>query len=152
VSPYVTFDPVEVSGDLPAPGGGFQRLDRLTAAQGRLFSTLDPSRIGPFIYVGNRFADVGATVPPRVGQGLSWSKLAGAVGRPRSQAGQAIAASAEVFTAEICQATGGQPAPVCGSAVVQDYASRLARFGARAAGCPIDGGAARRTAVARRAA
>jgi Domain of unknown function (DUF929) len=152
VSPYLSFDAVEVSGDLPAPGGGFQRLGRLTPAEGRLLRTLDPSRIAPFIDVGNRFADVGATVPPGVGQGLSWSQLARAVSRPRTQAGQAIAASAEVFTAEICQATGGQPASVCGSAVVQDYASRLARFGARAAGCPTDGGRARRTALARRAA
>jgi hypothetical protein len=46
-----------------------------------------------------------------------------------------------VFTAEICRATGGEPASVCGSAVVQDYASRLARFGAQASGCPIGGGA-----------
>lgn len=152
VSPYLSFEGVEVSSDLPAPGGGFQRLDRLTSEQSRAVRKLDARGLAPFVDVANRFTDVGATVPPGVGQGLSWSQLAGAVRRPRTQPAQAIAASAEVFTAELCQATGGEPAPVCGSAVVKDYTSRLARFGARAAGCPIDGGSARRTAVARRAA
>jgi hypothetical protein len=153
VSPYLSFDAVEVSSDLTAPGGGFQSLGRLTTAQGRLLRTLDPSRIAPFIDVGNQFSDVGATVSPGFGRGLSWSQLAGSVGRPRTQAGQAIAASAEVFTAEICRATRGDPASVCTSAVVQDYSSRLAQFGARAAGCPVGGGGTRRAVVtARRAA
>src|SRR6185312_1586915 len=34
-SPYLSFDAVEVSSDLPAAGGGFQSLDRLTPAQAR---------------------------------------------------------------------------------------------------------------------
>lgn len=149
-SPYLSFDAVEASSDLPAPGGGFQTLDRLTPAQARLLRALDPSRIAPFVDVGNQFADVGATESPAVGQGLSWSQLAASVGRPRTPAGQAIAASAEVVTAEICRVTGGQPAAICGSAVGQDYTSRLARFGGRAAGCPVGGGGARRAVVAAR--
>jgi hypothetical protein len=150
VSPYVSFDAVELSSDLPAPGGGFQSLDRLTPAQGRLLGALDPSRIAPFIDVGNRFADVGPTVSPAFGQGLSWSQLAQSVRRPRTQTGQAIAANAEMLTAEICRATGGEPTSVCASAVVQDYTNRLGRFGARAAGCPVGGGGARPAVVAGR--
>ncbi|HET6868474.1 MAG TPA: DUF929 family protein [Solirubrobacteraceae bacterium] len=146
VSPYLSFDAVEVSSDLPAPGGGFQTLDRLTPAQGRLLRSLDARQTAPFVDVANQFADVGATVSPNSAQGLSWSQLAASVRRPRTPAGQAIAASAEVFTAEICRATGGEPASVCSSAVVRDYTSRLARFGARAAGCPVGGGGARRAA------
>jgi hypothetical protein len=136
-SPYLSFDGVEVSSDLPAPGGGFRRLDRLTGAQAHLLRALDPSRVGPFVVVGNQFVDVGATVSPGLAQGLSWSLLAGSVHRPRTPAGQGIAATAEVFTAEICRVTGGQPAAVCGSASAQDYASRLNRFGAPARGCPL---------------
>jgi hypothetical protein len=147
-SPFLSFDGVEVSGDLPAPGGGFRSLDRLTPAAARVLRRLDPRGLAPFVDVANQFADVGATVSPRVAQGLSWSQVAASVGRPRSRAGQAIAASAEVFTAEICRATGGQPASVCGTPVVQDYASHLAGFGAPALGCPI--GDARRTVVAAR--
>ena len=51
--------------------------------------------------------------------------------------GQAIAASAELLTAEICRATGGVPAPVCGGAAVQDYSKRLGRFGGRGSGCVV---------------
>jgi len=152
-SPYLSFEGVEVSSDLPAPrGGGFRTLDRLTPAEGRLLRSLDARRTAPFVNVGNQFVDLGATVSPGLGQGLSWSQLAASVGRPRTSVGQGIAASAEVFTAELCRVTGGAPSSVCGSAVVQDYATRLAGFGRRGTGCPIDG--ARRVAAvaARRAA
>ena len=87
---------------------------------------------------------------PELGQGLSWSQLAASVHRPRTPAGQVIAASAEVFTAEICRATGGEPTSICASSVVQDYTSRLTRFGARGAGCPVGGAGARRAVVAAR--
>ena len=151
-SPYLSFDGIEVSSDLPAPGGGFRSLDRLSPAQGRLLRSLDAREIAPFVDVGNQFVDVGATVSPGLVEGLSWSQLAGSVGRPRTQTGQAIAASAEVFTAEICRVTAGQPAAVCGSAVVQAYASRLASFGGRAGGCPLGRGRAASRAVVARAA
>lgn len=148
-SPYLSFNGIEVSSDLPAARGGFRSLDRLTPAQGRLLRVLDPSRVGPFVDVGNQFVDVGATVSPGLAQGLSWSQLAGSVHRPRMPAGQGIAASAEVFTAEICRVTGGQPAAVCGSAGVQDYASRLVGFAARGIGCPLGVGGMRRTVAVR---
>jgi hypothetical protein len=150
VSPYVSFVPVELSSDAPAPGGGFASLGRLTPAQRALFRALDPKAIAPFIDVGNRFANVGAAVSPVLGEGLSWSALAAVPGRPRAAAGRAIAATAEVLTAEICQATGGIPAAVCSGPVVQDYSSRLARFGGRGPGCAVLGGGARRVAVAAR--
>lgn len=149
-SPYLSFDAVEVSGDLPAPGGGFQSLDRLTLAQTRLLRGLDTHAIAPFIDVGNQFADVGATVSPDLAQGLSWSQLAASVHRPHTPSGQAIAATAAVLMAEFCRATGGEPASVCASAVVHDYTSHLAGFGARAVGCPVGGGGARRAVLATR--
>ena len=142
-SPYLAFDAVEVSSDLPAPGGGFRTLDRLTPAQSRLLRGLDAREIAPFVDVGNQFADVGATVSPGVAHGLSWSQVSASVGRPRTPAGQAIAATAEVFTAEICRVTGGEPSSVCGSAVVQTYTNRSAGFGGAATGCPVGGGGAR---------
>jgi hypothetical protein len=150
VSPYVSFVPVELSSDAPAPGGGFAPLGRLTPAQGALFRALDPKATAPFIDVGNRFADVGAAVSPAFGDGLSWSELAAVPGRPRAAAGQAIAATAEVLTAEICRATGGMPAAVCGSPVVQDYSSRLGRFSGLGSGCAVVSGKPQPAAVAAR--
>ena len=39
--------------------------------------------------------------------------------------------------AELCRATSGAPASVCGASIVRDYGVRLARFGGRGAGCPV---------------
>jgi hypothetical protein len=136
-SPYVSLSAVEISGEAPRPGGGFAPLGHLTAPQRVLLRALDPEGIAPFIDVANRFRDVGATEPPGALAGSSWSALAGSLRRPRSPAGQAIAATAEVLTAEICRATAGAPAAVCGGAVVREYSSRLARFGGRGSGCSL---------------
>ena len=149
LSPYVSFVPVELSSDAPAASGGFAPLGRLTPAQGALLRALDPQATAPFVDVGNRFTDVGAAVSPAFGEGLSWSKLAAVPGRPRAAAGRAIAATAEVLTAEICGATGGMPAAVCGAPAVQDYSSRLARFSGLGSGCALSGRALPSTASSR---
>ncbi len=101
----------------------------------------------PFVDVANQFDDVGATVSPDALSGLPWGALAASPRRPKTLPGPAIAATAEVLTAEICRATGGAPAAVCGSTVVQEYTSRLARFGGRGGGCPAALGVAPRIAA-----
>ena len=136
-SPYVSFAPVELFSNVPRPGGsGYQPLGRLTPAQRPLLRTLDRNATSPFVDLANRFVDAGATVSPARLSGSPWGALASSLQRPRTLSGQAIAATAEVLTAEICAATGGAPAPVCGSSVVRDYADRLARFGGSGGGCP----------------
>jgi hypothetical protein len=134
---YVAFDPVELTSSVPIPGGGYQPLDRLTAPQRTLMRALDPAPAVPFLDVANQFADAGATVSTDALNGMPYGALSVALRRPKTPAGQAIAATAEVITAEICHATGGAPAAVCDSPAVHDYASRLARFGRRGAGCPV---------------
>lgn len=141
---YVSFDPVELTSDVPRPGGGYQPEDRLTSGQRQLMRALDPAGTAPFVDVANQFADVGATVPPDALSGLPWGALSASFSRPKTASGQAIAATAEVLTAEICHATGGAPAAVCGASAVQDYATRLARFGGPGGGCPVMLGVARR--------
>ncbi len=56
---------------------------------------------------------------------MSWSQLAGSEARPNTATGQAIDGTPELLTAEICEATGGAPAEVCGAAAVKDYENRL---------------------------
>ena len=143
-SPYVSFVPVELSGEAPRPSGGYEPLQNLTSAQRSLFNALDARRVVPFVDVANRVLDVGATVPPGLVGDSSWGALAASLRHARTQTGQAIAATAEVLTAEICRATSGAPATVCGSPVVQDYSGRLSGFGARGGGCPAPPGEARR--------
>jgi hypothetical protein len=79
----------------------------------------------PFIDVANKFADVGSPASPAVADRMSWSQLAGSEARPKTATGQAIDGTAELLTAEICEATGGAPAEVCGTAAVKHYESRL---------------------------
>ena len=134
---YVSFDPVELTSTAPGAGGGYQPLDRLTPAQRTLVRTLDPAGTVPFVDVANQFTDLGATVSPAPLAGLPWGLLSASLRQPKTLTGQAIAAAAAVYTAEICRATGGVPAPVCGTSAVADYTSRLAQFGRRGGGCPI---------------
>ncbi len=79
----------------------------------------------PFVDVANKFADVGSPASPSVAGGLFWTKLAGSLSRPKTEAGQGIDGTAELLTAEICEATGGVPAQVCRTAAVQGYQERL---------------------------
>jgi Domain of unknown function (DUF929) len=135
-SPWVSFHAVELTSSVPRRGGGYQPLDRVTARQRALVRALDPVGTVPFVDVANRFADVGATVSPDPLSGLPWGALSVALRRAKTPTGQAIAATAEVLTAEICQATGGTPAPVCDLPAVHDYTRRLAQFRGRGGGCP----------------
>ncbi|HUJ35418.1 MAG TPA: DUF929 family protein [Solirubrobacteraceae bacterium] len=79
----------------------------------------------PFVDVANKLADVGSPAAPAVAAGRTWTQLAGSLARPKTAAGQAIDGTAELLTAEICEATGGAPAAVCGAAAVSDYESQL---------------------------
>jgi hypothetical protein len=79
----------------------------------------------PYVDVANKYADVGSPAPLGVAGNLTWTQLAGSLGRPGTAPGQALDGTAELLTAEICEATGGAPAAVCGAAAVKDYQDRL---------------------------
>jgi hypothetical protein len=88
-----------------------------------------PSKNGPrplpFIDVANKFANLGSPAAPSVASGLSWKQLAGSLAGAKTSSGQAIDGTAELLTAEICEATSNNPALVCGAAAVKDYENRL---------------------------
>jgi Domain of unknown function (DUF929) len=134
-SPYLSFVPVEVISNVPIKSG-FARRQRLTTSENRLVNQYDPPGTVPFIDIANRFITVHSTVFPRLIKRLSWTQLTGSLRRPRSVAAQAIAGEAEVLTAEMCEATGGQPAAVCSTAVVHHYEDALPRLNGRGGGCP----------------
>ncbi len=79
----------------------------------------------PFVDVANKYADTGSPASPSIAGGLSWTRLAGSLSRPNTADGQAIGGTAELLTAEICEATDEAPAEVCGTAAVQGYQKRL---------------------------
>ncbi len=134
-SPYIAFVPVEVISNVPK-GFGFARLQQLTPFEHALLNTFDPPEQVPFIDVANRFIRVDSTVQPGLVGGLSWTQLASSLTRPTSIPAQAIAGEAEVLTAEICEATNGNPASVCSTAIVTQYEAALPLLNGNGGGCP----------------
>jgi hypothetical protein len=135
-SPYISFEPVEVLSNVPE-GFGFARLQRLTPLEKALLGRFDPPGQTPFIDVANGFIQIASTVQPNLLAGMSWRQIASSLTRSTSISAQAIAGEAEVLTAELCQATNGNPASVCSAAVVHQYEAALPLLNGRGGGCPI---------------
>ncbi len=129
-SPYISFVPVEVWNNLAKP------LQPLTDPESALFHEFDPSRQTPFIDVANRFITVDSTVDPHLIAHKSWTQLASALTDTSNVSTQAIAGEAEVFTAELCEATGGSPQSVCSSTIVQQYEAALPTLHGQGGSCP----------------
>jgi hypothetical protein len=134
-SPYISFVPVEVWSNVPKPPG-LARLQSLTHPEALLLHRFDLPFETPFIDVANRFITDSSTVDPRLIAHRSWTQLAGALADPSNVSAQAIAGEAEVLTAEVCEATGGNPQSVCLSAVVQQYEAALFTLTGKGGSCP----------------
>jgi Domain of unknown function (DUF929) len=134
-SPYVSFVPVEVWSNVPA-FPGLVRLQPLTHPESALLHEFDPSIETPFIDVANRFITDSSTVDPQLIAHKSWTQLAAGLTDPSNVSTQAIAGEAEVLTAELCEATGGNPASVCSSTVVQQYETALPTLTGKGGSCP----------------
>ena len=72
--------------------------------------------------------------------GLPWRRIGASLRNPASIPAQAIAGEAEVLTAEICEATNGEPSSICSRQVVRDYEDALPRLNGQGGGCPASGG------------
>ncbi len=144
-SPYISFVPVEAISNVPK-GFGFAPLQRLTAGEHALLRRFDLPTQTPFIDVANRFESVGSTVPPMLLAGMSWPRIASSLTDPASIPAQAVAGEAETLTAELCEATGGNPQSVCASPIVASYEVALPSLGGQGGTCP----SARRATAGRR--
>ena len=138
-SPYVSFVPVEVWSNIPKPPG-LAPLQSLTHRESTLLDRFDPPLETPFIDVANRFITDSSTVDPQLIARKSWTQLAGGLTDPSNVSTQAIAGEAEVLTAELCDATGGNPQSVCSSAVVQQYETALPTLTGKGGSCPAPPG------------
>jgi Domain of unknown function (DUF929) len=131
-SDLIAFTGVETaSNELNTAGTGYGSLDALTPEQQQLFQTFDAppytTSAGsiPFVLIGNRYVQSGASFMPDVLQGRSWAEIARALHDPQDPIARQVLASANVLTAAICDLTGGEPASVCTSSGVQQGAARL---------------------------
>jgi hypothetical protein len=148
-SPYISFVPVEVWSNVRR-GFGFTRLQRLSPSENALLGQLDPPGVTPFIDVANQFTNLDSTVLPPLIAGMSWTQITASLRHPTTNSAQAIAGTAEVLTAEICEATGGNPQSVCTALVVKQYQAALPLLNGMGGGCPP--GQMRDALVARRGA
>jgi hypothetical protein len=79
----------------------------------------------PFIDFANQGVVSGASYSPQVLAGMSAAQIAAALSDPSSPVTQAIGGTANAFTTQLCQLTGGQPGAVCTSPAATVYRGKL---------------------------
>jgi uncharacterized protein DUF929 len=123
-STYIDFDSKE------QVDGNDQPLQNLTTAENALFEKdggTSTTSVGyPFIDFGGKWKQNGTSYNPAVLAGLTPDAVASIMTNAKSKPGAAIQASADVFTAEICDMTGGKPANVCTATGVVTATTALA--------------------------
>jgi len=132
-STYVALQTSEVESNQPAPSGGYEPLQKLTADQSKLVTTYDsakyfpgsPANSFPFVSIGNKALVSGASYSPSILQGLSRSDIASNLNDPTNPATQAIVATSNYLSASTCNIDGEMPASVCTSKGVTEAAKAL---------------------------
>ena len=124
-SSYINFDSKE------QVDGNDQPLQNLTTAENALFqklggTTSSPTPGYPFIDFGGKWKQNGTSYDPAILAGLTPDSVASTMSNAKSKPGAAIQASADVFTAEICDMTGGKPTNVCTATSVVTATTALA--------------------------
>lgn len=127
-SSSLAFAPVEgFSNELctsECSGNKWSSLQIPNEAERQILNRYDPEGYFPFLDFDNQWQDGPLVYPPLL-QGLSWEQIAAAVGDPSSTVGQYLNGAAELFAAQICEATGERPAHVCGTSVNRQYQQLL---------------------------
>lgn len=118
-SPYITFTPVEETGNVIDPAtGNYPTLQTATAAQTALLQKNDSNGSIPFIDFGGKYVQTG-DLPMLSPSNLTgnWEKIAGDLKNPSTSNAKAVDAAANFTTAAICKLTNNQPATACTPAV-----------------------------------
>jgi hypothetical protein len=131
-SKYLAFTGVETSTN-ERSGSGYKPLDTLSAQDQATFTTYDrppyvPSGSTgsiPFVDIAGAYVAAGASTDPALLEGMTQQEVAQALHDPSSPVARAVDGSANLITAALCKATGGQPGTVCQAAGVQAAAAKL---------------------------
>lgn len=105
-SQYIDFTGVEQEDGVGKP------LETLTSAQNQLFTSLGGGGY-PFIDFGGKWIQKGSAFSPTLLKGMTPDDVAKVLADPNSKQGKTVQASADVFTAIICEMDGGKPSDVC---------------------------------------
>jgi Domain of unknown function (DUF929) len=126
VSPYVTFNGIELYSATTNAHGVYTRIARLSPAEAAVVARYGKAgRTQPFVDIDNETVATTSGFSPAVLVGQSQGQIAGDVSQPTTATGQAIVATANYLTAGICQATHQRPASVCSSKGVRAAATAL---------------------------
>jgi hypothetical protein len=118
-SNYIDFDGIEYE------DGAQKVIGTLTTAQQTLFQNVGGGAF-PFIDFGGKWVQSGASYPTATLAGLTPDAVAAQITNSSGKIGSTIQASADVFTAAICEMDGGKPASVCSSTAVVTATTALA--------------------------
>ena len=131
-SQYLAFTGVETTTNEKVDGQ-YAPLDTPSAADEQTFETYNqPPYVKsggsiPFIDLGGKYVSSGATYSPEILAGKTQAEIATALKDPSSPIARAVDASANLYTAALCQVTGNQPGNVCTSAAVTAAAGKLGK-------------------------
>ena len=75
----------------------------------------------PFLMLGDRYVQTGASYDPGLLAGLSTQDILAALADPGSRLAGPVLGAANALTAALCHLTGGQPGGVCTRAAVTVY-------------------------------
>jgi thiol-disulfide isomerase/thioredoxin len=124
-SQYVSFVSREVSGN-KLVNGSYPDLQSLNASQLAILQKYDPRGSVPFFDIANRSVLVGADYNDlTILANRNWTEIASQVHNQSSVISKALVGSANIFTAEICDANGNVPASICSQAYIQTIENEL---------------------------
>jgi hypothetical protein len=132
-SEFLVFQGVELATN-ERSGNRYEPLEELTPAQEAVISTygappyVPEQSTGaiPFLDLGNRFLQTGASISPELLAGLSHDQIAAELrNNPSGPVAQAILGAANAFTATLCALTDGQPGDVCTSPAATAYQAEV---------------------------
>ena len=113
-SPYLSFAPADTA------SSATQLFPKLQPLQSRVLAkydaptyTLTEKGAIPFVDIGNRYLQVGASAPASVLEGLSLDQIASDLGDPASPVAIALDGAANYLIATFCSMTDQRPSHVC---------------------------------------
>lgn len=131
-SKYLSFTGYETETNQPQ-GSSYAPLDKLTAADQKVFATYDappyvPAQSAgsiPFVDFGGAYMISGASYDPGQLKGMTHLQVAKALSDPSSPVARSVDGTANLVTAALCRLTQNQPANVCSSSGVTTAAKSL---------------------------
>ena len=117
-SQYFSFDPTELTSSTHSDSGGYQPLEKMSAAQQLSFNNYDPQSELPFVDIGNHFVTLGASASPSVLEGLTLGEIGSDLSSATSPVAQAIDGAANYLIAALCTMVRGTTPSLCSTPVI----------------------------------